>query len=376
MPNEIGHRAIGFSWRFLFYILSFALSILLLTACGGNQRQAENSVAPLPTGLAQPQPIQTLASPASAGVLFENISTQPYTSRSGQFSIEFPDNWRTFEQADRVLFVDPKGQAAYSVFTVQTEAGLSPQKLNEFAAQFAQDNFGQESGFEILPAAGDVIRFKSVDPSFGPAINEIAALQRGETVFVTLLTVAQNQWDASAAGLRKLVGSLKITPLSTSPLATPTSPPMWELYTNPDLNVAFLYPNNWVITQTAQSVQVVWPQYQMAFTVNAVSVPRAGEKPEALISYLNTQTQTLKAAFADLQTLSPTEFQAGNMIGYTLDYLYTGPDDEQIAGSIIALGVDNTLYRIDISSPAPVYPTALNWFNPMLQSFKIVKSEK
>ncbi len=359
----------SFVYKFIFV----GFWLFLLTACGGGQNQTANAVAPLPTGPAQPQPLQTLALPTPAGVLFENISTQTYTPRSGQFSIDFPDNWRTFEQADRVLFIDPKGQAGYSVFTVQTETGLSSLELDEFTAQFVQRNFGQEPGFEVLAQeGGGTIRFKSVDAAFGPSINEAAARQQNQTVFITLLTVAEDKWDASAAALRELIGSLQIYPQSSSPPATPTSPPMWELYTNPDLSIAFLYPNNWVITQTEQSVQAVWPEYQMAFTVDVISLPGAGETPETLITYLNAQTQTLKTKFTDLQTLPPTEFKAGNMSGYTLDYLYTAPDGEQIAGSIMALGVKDFIYRISISSPAPVYPAALDWFNPMMQSFKIV----
>lgn len=373
MQNGDRNRKIAFSWRFLFYTLHFALFILLLTACGEGQNQAKTPVAPMPIGPAQPQPLQTLASPSPAGALFENIPTQNYTPRSGQFSIDFPDNWRTFEQADRVLFVDPKGQAGYSVFTIQTETGLSSRELDEFAAQFVQSNFGQEPDFEVLAQEGETFRFKSIDATFGPSINEAAIRQQDQIAFITLLTVAEDKWDASAAALRELIGSLQIHPQSSSPPATPTSPPMWELYTDPDLSIAFLYPNNWVITQTEQSAQAVWPEYQMAFSVDVILSPGAGKASETLITYLNAQTQTLKTRFEDLQTLPPAEFQAGDMIGYTLDYLYTtGSDNGQIAGSIIALGVDDTIYRIAISSPAPVYPTALEWFNPMMQSFKIL----
>jgi len=354
-----------------YFAIIFA--IILLSACGSGQKQSARPTAPVPTGPAQSQPVQALPTASLETLIFENIPTQSYTPRSRLFSIDFPDNWQTFEQADSVIFVDPKGQAGYSVLTSQVEVELSPQALDEFAIQFVRNNFGQEAGFEILAAETGNIRFKSVDANFGPSINEAAVTQQGQTVFITMLTAAEDKWETSAEALRQLTGSLQIHPLqSDASVATPTGPPMWELYTNPELSIAFLYPNNWIITQTEQSVQSVWPEYQMEFTVDAIPSPGAGEDLKMLENFIRTQSDALETQFDDVQMLPLSNFQAGDVSGYTFDYLYTNPSGKQIAGSIIALGVGDAIYRISISSPAPVYPTALEWFNPMLQSFQVL----
>jgi hypothetical protein len=358
--------------------LAIILTVLLLAACGPVAKQPGPDAIPIPTGPAQPQPTLPPSSPTPDTLIFDNIPLQTYTHPGQRFSINYPANWQTFEQPTGVIFVDPTLRAAYGVLFSQAESPLPPPALNDFAVQFVQSNFGHETGFKILADDQDVIQFKSIDPNLGPAINEVGILSQGNTIYFTLVTVVEDMWAQSAGTVRDLTGSLQLHQVQTESISatpTPAEPPVWNLYTHPVQKIAFLYPNNWVITETEESVQTIWPEQQFVFAVEVVSSPGAGEDLEIVETFTQEQADRLAARYDDFEMLPLTSYQVGRTTGYTVDHLYTNAEGIPIAGSIIAVGIDDNIYHISISAPAPTYKVSLDWFNPMMQSFQILREE-
>lgn len=345
--------------------------VILLSACGtGAPRPAV--VTALPAAPVQPTALSPTTSPDT--LVFEQVPQKTFTHPSGFFSIQYPDNWQVFEQANGVIFVDPTLRAAYGVLFSQADAELSDPELSRFAEQFVRTQYSAEEGFEILAAEGPVIRFKSRNASLGEAITEFTVTRQKTMIFFTQVMVVSALWQNSAEAVRALAHSLELDPaqISALPAASPTpaGPPAWALYTHPSQNIAFLYPDNWTVSDTETGAQAVWLEKQFIFDVKVIPAPAVSA--EVAQADLQQQADALKTQFADAQLRPVEAYQVNQATGYTFDYLYTPAGGTAIAGSMIAVGVEDTLYRINISAPAAAYDAALEWFNMIMSSFQIL----
>lgn len=343
--------------------------LILLSACGTG---APSVATALPPAVPQPTLAQPTHSPDT--LVFDNVPRQTFTHPSGLFSIEYPDNWQVFEQANGVIFVDPTLRAAYGVLFSQADTTLSAPELGRFAEQFVRTQYAAEEGFEMLAAEGTVIRFKSRNASLGEAVTEFSVAQQKTMIFFTQVMVGSALWQNSAPAVRALAHSLQLDPAQISALPaatpTPTGPPAWALYTHSGGNLAFLYPDNWTVTETESGVQAAWPEKAFIFDVQIIPAPAVSA--EVAQADLQQQAEALKTQFTDAQMLPVEAYQVNRVTGYTFDYLYTPAGGAAVAGSMIAVGVQDTLYRITISAPAPAYNAALEWFNMIMSSFQIL----
>ncbi len=354
--------------------VTMVLLVLIVTACS-TASPASNSI-PVPTGPARPQPTapSTAATPTSDRVLFENIPRQTYTDPAAQFSIEFPANWQPVPQpTGGVVFIDPTHRAAFGVQFTPTDRQLPPEALEDVAVQYARRNFGDDPSFAIMSRTAGVVQFASTDPNLGHAIFEVTATQHGQMVYLTQITVVDALWNTTASALRNLTVSLQVlktTPVS--PVPTATLPPSWLLYTNPAYHVAFLYPSNWELSETENTVQVVWTAQKFTFAVKFLLAP-GGMTLAKVEASVQDRLDSLADAHADFAASPITEYQVADATGYTADYRYTDADGVPLVGSVIAVEKDGTLYHVSLIAPQLTAQVSLDWFNPMLESFKIVK---
>jgi hypothetical protein len=253
---------------------------------------------------------------------------------------------------------------------------MTPDKLATFARQFVENNFGDQAGFAILEQEGDSLRFKGTDANFGPAINQLTLVPADDLIYLTLVTVVEDQWEAAAADLQALTDSLVLQPVAAAALTPlPDVPPSWTFYAHPTEQFAFLYPDDWNVSANDQSVQATLPSANFAFSVEVIAKPGAGTDPTLAATFTQETADQLAAQYDNFQALPLTTYQAEGGQGYTIDYLYTDSEDGPTAGSIIVTGVEDKLYLIQITAPALAYEGALAWFNPMLQSFRLVPDD-
>lgn len=358
------------------FIIFIILVLAILSACGNSSVTATSAAGPAVKPMAQTQATST-ASPASDTLVYNNVPLKPFNHPSGQFSIMYPDNWQLFEQPNGVIFVDPTVRAAYGVLFSLADTALTLEDLNAFADQFVRSAFGHESGFEILSLDKNTIRFKSDDSNLGASVTEITVSQQDQVIYFTQVMVAEALWEQSAEQVRALMRGLEIYQTQAQPAATPTpeGPPVWLLYAHPSQRIAFLYPDSWQITETDLSVEAVQPEDAFRFSAQFLPAVGAGDSLSMVEAHIRAQADTLAAQFDDFESLPITPYQVGQTTGYTIDYLYTSELGIPTAGSMITVGVEDTIYHIVITAPAQTYAIALNWFNPIMQSFQILHEE-
>ena len=80
--------------------------------------------------------------------------------------------------------------------------------------------------------------------------------------------------------------------------------------------------------------------------------------------------------YEDVENLPPAEFPLDTVTGATVDFLYTTAEDVAMAGSVITAAYDEQIFRVVFTAPAEFYGAALQWFNPMYQSFKILPADE
>ena len=336
-------------------------ALFVLSACGSTTNATIRPATP-----------PARATPPTTGpILVQDAILQTYTHTPSQrFSIAYPADWDVLEQPNGVLFIEPANRAGYSVFISQTQI----EDPNTYALQFVQDNFGASNTFQILSKTETTIQFKGDDTNLGPAVNELTFLPDGDDMFLVLITVVEDEWDEAAEDLREITASLTFSqPATPTPDSTePDAPPLWLLYGHPSNHFGFLYPDNWQLTDDDRSVDLVQPEQQYRFSVQVIDAPGAGEDANIVETYTQEQVQLLGEQFETFEALPVTAYQAGQGSGYTADYLYQNEEGLAVAGSIIVTGIDDHLYHVSISAPAVLYDEALEWFNPMLQSFKVL----
>ncbi len=343
-------------------LVPIILLSLILAACGGTPDAATSSGIPAPPRPATVAAAEPTATPDT--VLFPNVGQQAYTDPDNRFTLVFPSNWQTVAQpTGGVVFVDPTGRAAFGVQFTATDTQLSPDALAAVADEFVTANFGSDPGFEILSRDKGVIQFKNDDPNLGSTINRITATQYGQMVYFTQMTIVEPLWAQTAPSLQAMLSTLSVR--QTEPLPTPTKPLVWELFTSPTHRVAFLVPSNWTVSEDATGVRADWQSSGMSFSITFAP---AQDVPQ----YLQMQLDALAETQSPITRSTIAADTLGALTGYKVDYLYSAENDITMAVSSFAGDAENKLYHITIAAPEQVFPTALDWFIPMLESVQFL----
>ncbi len=367
--------------RFVRFFL-IPILLLVLSNCGDTQPANRPDFQPI-----RPDPTSTLAaSPLGTptSVVSDQVELSSYTHFTQRFSLSYPANWQFFERPDGVVFIDPGDQAGYSVFFSDVGQTYSEQELNQYLVTFVAKNFAEkEADFTPLSqeqkADGSIVaQFASVDPKLGQAMNEVHVSQKDTIVYVIFISATEEQWQVSQNQFHRLADTL--TPLDTSPVVEipPTDePPVW-LLTGPTSNAfGFLYPSDWKIArQDESSVAVTMPDTNITFEASVSDASGAKDDPKAAEKVALKYVENLGKENKDLQSLPPAKFQLDQITdAVTIDFLYTAADGTQMAGSIITAFSEGKMYQVVFTSSAELYEFALQWFNSMYMSFKILPAE-
>ncbi|MFN8453723.1 MAG: hypothetical protein U0401_03480 [Anaerolineae bacterium] len=361
----------------------FFLSIFLLlviTSCSNTGSVNQPDFAPI-----RPDPPTAPAIAPGRGtptpVISNQIELTSYTHPSQRFSINYPANWSYVERPDGVVFLDPGDQAGYSVFFAEVGQKYTEEQLKQYLATFVAKNFAQkESQFspmsqEKLADNLIVAQFASTDPKLGQAISEVRVLQKETFVFVVYINTTKEQWQLSQEQFHRLAESLAVLDTKPAAATTPTEePPQWLLIGPTENAFGFYYPSNWqIVRQDESSVSVMMPQTDMVFEAKVSKWTGAEEGAEAAKKAAEQYVETLKKNYQNVQSRSPEKFPLDQISdGATIDYLYTGAEGKSVAGSVITGVSQGKLYQVVFSSSAELNQIALNWFNPMYKSFKIL----
>ena len=371
----------------LLFPLTLIAALFVLLGCGNSTTPNRSDFVPI-----RPDPAKT---PIDASAHKPPLNTPPsdvsnpaslnnYTHFTNRFSINYPHNWQFFERPDGVVFVKPDNQAGYSLFFYDVGQSYSTQELNQYLATFVAENFVKK-GTEFTAinqeqkTDGSVVaQFSSLDPTLGPAINEVQVQQHDTIVFISLISANEKQWTVSYNTLRDLTDSF--TPLDTTPLVdTPATgePPVWVLIGSTSNTFGFLFPSNWeILHQDETSVSVAIPDSQIIFTASSFDWPETDNNSEAAQEAALAYLETISKKSKEIQSQPLTEFPLDTLSGATIDFLYTTEDDIQMASSVITAANHGKMYQIIFTSPAELYGGALQWFNPMYKSFKILSPEE
>lgn len=317
-------------------------------------------------------------------VVPEQIAITNFTHPTQRFSIGYPANWQFFERPNGVVFIDPTGQAAYSVVFSDTGEAYTDEELNQYLVTFVAQNF-VDKGADLSATSQEqksdgsiVAQFASDDANLGPAINEVRVWQEDTILFTLLMSATKEQWQVSQQKLQNLADTF--VALDTKPLAevTPTpEPPVWLLTGPNDSEFGFLYPSTWeIVQQDERLVTVAWSEGAVTFDAEVFDQPDPDDEPipaaeKAALAYL----KSVEKEQQNVRSKPVETYPLDTMTGSTIDFLFTAADGTDMAGSVITAANEGKIYRIVFTSPAAIYKNALEWFNPMYQSFKILSPE-
>ena len=370
--------------KLLLSLVILLLIHLTLAGCDAGSTANRDNFKPI-----RPDPTSTPSvvgvNNAPTPVVSVDVAINTYVHPSHRFSLNYPANWQYLEQPQGVILVEPGDQAGYSVMFQDVGEKYSSEELNRYLVTYVAENFaGVDSQFTPLNqktnADGTVVaQFTTQDPNLGQVINEVRVKQQDTIVLLVLLNVTEEQWQISQEKLQALADS--VTLLDSTPLveATPTAEaPSWILIGSTNQQFGFLYPSDWEVARQAEdTVVVTMPDYEVTFegAVSAAVNP-ASDPATAAEKAAHSFVDELTAENKDVQSLPPGEFPLDRVTGVTIDFLYTTPDGTEMAGSVITAASHGKIYRVAFTAPAEFYQAALQWFNPMYKSFKILKPEE
>jgi hypothetical protein len=356
---------------------TFIVVLLLLAACRNN-----------PTPL---RPVLTQVTPTVAAnvlptpVITGQTSLLPYTHPSNRFSLAYPQSWEPFERPDGVIFIEPQDQAGYGVVFADVGERYTAEQLNQYLVTFIAQNFAREgSNFKAISqeqaADGAVVaQFSSTDPHLGQAISQVKVLQAGTQVFVLHVSAREPQWEVSAEELQELTRQFEVLDVQPA-VATPApggEAPTWTLIGPQSNEFGFLYADTWqVVAQEENLVSVAQPENQMTFTAENFLWPHSSEGTQAAMEAAETHLETLSKELREVQSLPASEFPLDQVSGATVDFVYVADEGTQMAGSVITGLANGKMHRIVFTAPAEFYEAALQWFNPMYKSFKILAPDE
>ncbi len=366
--------------RLFFPAILAALTVLILAGCGSTAPRAIfTPIRPDPTPTGPAGGSQALSRPTS--VVPGQVARSSYTHPTGRFSIAYPESWQPYEQPDGVIFIDPGSHAGYSVTFTEVEQTYSDQELNQYLVSFVAKNFaGAGTNFKAISQEQKtdgvvVAQFSSRDPFLGQAISEVRVQQKDNVIFVLLINAVEEQWDVSQQGLQQLLDTFVFLETGPAAAATPTEElPAWTLIGPTSNKFGFLYSDAWeILNQDETSVAVGMASTDVTFEAKVVDLPEATEDAAAAaLAYVDSLT----GEYENVQHLPPQEFPLDRLTGSTIDFLYTDKDGTDMAGSIITAVQAGELYQVIFLSPAETYQAALEWFNPMYKSFKILPQDQ
>lgn len=366
------------------YFFLILILLLVLSNCAEARPADRLDFQPI-----RPDPTLAVVSSPPAGaptsVVSDQVGLISYTHFTNRFQVSYPANWQFFERPDGVVFIDPGDQTGYSVFFSDVGKTYSTAELSQYLMTFVAKNFtGKEADFKPLsqeqqPDGSIIAQFTSVDPKLGQAMNEVRVLQKDTIVYVVFISATEAQWQVSQNQFHRLAGTL--TPIDTSSVvqAPPTDePPEWLLIGPTGSAFGFLYPSDWQIArQDESSVAVMMPDTNITFEAGVSDGLGAEDDPKAAEKAALNYVENLGTEYKDIQSLAPTQFQLDQITNAaTVDFLYTATDGTPMAGSIIIAVSDGKTYQVIFSSSANLYQFALQWFNPMYKSFKILPTEE
>ena len=386
--------------RRLCFLLPLIL-IVLLSSCGYTRPPNQPDFVPIRPDDPTSTPQASAAAPASkpTPAISDQVQLSNFTHSSNRFSISYPENWQFFERPDGVVFIDPGDQAGYGVFFSDAGQVYSEQELNQYLVTFVSKNFVDKDA-DFAPISQEqkvdgsvVAQFSSIDPNLGQAMNEVRVTQKETIVFVLYLSATEEQWQVSQNQLHRLADTFTI--IDTTPVASPQAafgsaqpplgtapptdePPEWVLTGPTSSQFGFFYPSDWeILRQDEVSVAVGMPDSDLVFEASVSNSSEAKDKAEAAKKAAQKYVDSLSQDYQDVQTRPVETFQLDQITdGATIDFLYTAADGTPKAGSIITVASEGKLYQVVFSSSAEVYQAALQWFNPMYKSFKILPAEE
>jgi hypothetical protein len=316
-------------------------------------------------------------------VLADLRTLNTFTHQSRRFQIDYPVNWQLFERPDGVIFLEPGHRAGYSLFFADTGEVYGAEALDQYLVTFVAQNFAKpDSAFKAISQSrladgAAVAQFSAQDPILGQAINEIRVSQVETIVFVALISASQAQWPVSEASLQALVDTF--TPLQTKPAAAgpaTAEAPVWELVGPAGNTFAFFAPSNWErLFRDESAVEVGQPDNELHFRAESSAWTDLNPAPAAAEAAALAYLAELTARYEALEHSPPGDFPLGTVTGKTVDFLYQ-VDDKQMAGSIIAAAHKENLYLVVFTAPAELYEAALQWYNPMVQSFTFLEPDE
>lgn len=362
------------------------LILFVVTACGYAPATNQPDFKPIRPNSA-PTPIASTAKPVAspASIISDQVGLVNYTHSTGRFSLSYPANWRDFEQANGVVLIDPTDQGGFSVFFADVGQKYSKNELNQYLVTFVTKNFVPKDS-QLTPlsqetrADGSIVaQFSSIDPKLGQAVSEVHVLQQETIVFIIFISTTEAQWQLSQKQFQRLVDTFKV--LDTKPITTvgPTEEPLEWALIGPQSNVfGFFYPDNWqIIRQDENSVAVGRPDTNLVFEATVMEWAGSDEAAAAALKTAQQYVEKLGQDNKDVQSRSPEKFQLDQMTdGATIDFLYTNSAGKTVAGSIITAASQGKIYQVVFSAPAELYQSALDWFNPMYKSFKVLPAEE
>lgn len=365
--------------RLFFLALVVSLAVMLLGGCG----------SPAPRAIFTPIRPDPTATPTAPGrptsVVPGQAARANYTHPTGRFSIAYPESWQPYEQPDGVVFIDPGSHAGYSVTFTEVEETYSDEELNQYLVSFVASNFaGAGTNFKAISqeqkADGVVVaQFSSRDPFLGQAISEVRVQQKDNVIFFLLINAVEEQWDISRQELQRLLDTFVPQGAGPAAAATPTEElPAWTLIGPTSNRFGFLYSDAWdILNQDETSVAVGMAGNEVTFEAKVVDLPGIGEDaPTAARQAALTYVDNLAGEYENVQSLPPQEFPLDTLTGSTIDFLYTNHAGIDMAGSVITAVQAGELYQIVFLSPAETYQAALEWFNPMYKSFRILPQDQ
>ncbi|MFQ5610851.1 MAG: hypothetical protein ACE5H9_01815 [Anaerolineae bacterium] len=359
------------------------VSLGLLAACGLESAAAPSPPPAFPSGPARPAPTDAPAQntgPNPTSVVPGNQSALAYEHPGGRFTIEYPANWQPFERENGVVFIDPGAQAGYGVFFQDTDEPYNASDLAQFATGFVLANYGQDPGFRILDRSdglvgASIIQFRSEDEVLGPSISEATVAQFGRSIYIVVVSAVEEQWSISADALRNLTNSLQVAlePPAVTPSAEAPGPPELILYFHPSQRFGFAYASDWSLVEDQTSVEVSLPSSGFSFSAELIPHPGAGQDGTVELNEAKGWVDSLAGQYPDLERLPPAGFNLSGAEGVTIDYLYRDEAGVLWAGSVIVVAYKDELHRVVLSAPAPLWEVALEWFNLMLQGYRILE---
>jgi len=304
-----------------------------------------------------------------------------FTHSGHYFAVNYPDTWKPYEQPNGVIILSPDNQIGYTVVFNDVGTLYSPDELNQYLMSFIGQNFAAEGAeFKAISHQKNkdgsiVAQFFTTDPQLGETISQVHIQQNDTVVFLVYISAPAETWKPALDQLQPLLDTFTPLTATDSEQATPP-PPEWTLIGPSGKEFGFLVASDWdVLEQDKQLISVGLPENGMMFTASNFRWPgadNANAAREAALAHI----EELQQQFTGLQHLPPVEFPLDTASGVTIDYIYTPDDGTTMAGSVITAVGNGKMHKIVLLAPTDFYEAALQWFNPMIKSFKFLSPGK